>query len=193
MFIELREVTKYYGKFKAVDSLSFNVEEGDVYGFLGPNGSGKSTSIRMLLSLIKPSSGTIKLFDKEITFQKNDQIRRIGALIETPDFYQYLSAKRNLKTAEIPGDEPPSKWERIPIRPTDGIFYNLISNRPWYKQVCSGLILAIAAAAVIIAIIGLFITHQEETLVTLSVLVTLGTVYAAGMGVKLLIEWAWSG
>jgi ABC-2 type transport system ATP-binding protein len=83
------------------------VEEGDVYGFLGPNGSGKSTSIRMILSLIKPTSGKIKLFNKEVSFQKNSQINRIGALIETPDFYKYLSARRNLKIlGKLSGVEP---------------------------------------------------------------------------------------
>ena len=97
MFIELRDVSKYYGKIKAVDSLSLDVYEGDVYGFLGPNGSGKSTSIRMILSLIKPTSGSIRLFGNEINFGRNHALTRIGALIETPDFYNYLSARRNLK------------------------------------------------------------------------------------------------
>lgn len=110
MFIELNDVTKYYGSFKAVDSLSLSVEKGDVYGFLGPNGSGKSTSIRMILSLIKPSSGTIKLFNKEVSFQKNDEIARIGALVETPDFYKYLSANRNLKIlGKLSGVDPLNK------------------------------------------------------------------------------------
>ncbi len=97
MFIELKEVTKFYGNIKAVDKLSLSVEEGEVYGFLGPNGSGKSTTIRMILSLIKPSSGVIKLFGQEVSFGRNKAINRIGALIETPDFYNYLSAQRNLK------------------------------------------------------------------------------------------------
>jgi len=107
MFIELEEVTKFYGKLKAVDELSLNVEEGEVYGFLGPNGSGKSTTIRMILSLIKPSSGKIKLFGKEVMFGKNEALNRIGALIETPDFYNYLPADRNLKIlGKLSGVEP---------------------------------------------------------------------------------------
>ena len=97
MFIELENISKYYGNIKAVDNLSLKVEEGEVYGFLGPNGSGKSTTIRMILSLIKPSSGIVKLFGKEVNFHKNEALGRIGALIETPDFYNYLSASRNLK------------------------------------------------------------------------------------------------
>jgi len=97
MFIEAQSVTKYYNKFKAVDNLSFTVEEGDIYGFLGPNGSGKSTTIRMILSLIKPTSGEIKLFGKTITSGKNMTLNRIGALVEKPDFYNYLTARKNLE------------------------------------------------------------------------------------------------
>ena len=97
MFIEAQSVTKYYNKFKAVDNLSFTVEEGDIYGFLGPNGSGKSTTIRMILSLIKPTSGEIKLFGKTITSGKNLTLNRIGALVEKPDFYNYLTARKNLE------------------------------------------------------------------------------------------------
>ncbi len=97
MFIEVNSVSKFYKKFQAVNNLSLTVEEGDIYGFLGPNGSGKSTTIRMILSLIKPSSGEIKLFGEPISFGRNHGLNRIGALIEKPDFYQYLSAKRNLE------------------------------------------------------------------------------------------------
>ncbi|MCD6346650.1 MAG: ABC transporter ATP-binding protein [Bacteroidales bacterium] len=97
MFIEAKSVTKYYSKFKAVDNLSFTVEEGDIYGFLGPNGSGKSTTIRMILSLITPTSGEIKLFGKTITSGKNLTLNRIGALVEKPDFYNYLTARKNLE------------------------------------------------------------------------------------------------
>ncbi len=97
MFIEVNSVTKYYKKFKAVDKLSLTVQKGDIYGFLGPNGSGKSTTIRMILSLIKPSSGEIKLFGKPVSSGRNLTLNRIGALIEKPDFYNYLSARKNLE------------------------------------------------------------------------------------------------
>lgn len=97
MFIELEGLTKYYKQFKAVDQLSMCVDEGDIYGFLGPNGSGKSTTIRMILGLIKPSSGTIKLFGKEVSSGRKTSLKRVGALIEKPDFYNYLSAKKNLE------------------------------------------------------------------------------------------------
>jgi ABC-2 type transport system ATP-binding protein len=96
-YIELINVSKNYKNFKAVDELSLNVYKGDIYGFLGPNGAGKSTSIRMILSLIKPTSGKINLFGKDLLTDKYSTLSKIGALIEKPDFYKYLSARKNLE------------------------------------------------------------------------------------------------
>lgn len=97
MQIEIENLTKFYQQFKAVDQLSMHVDEGDIYGFLGPNGSGKSTTIRMILGLIKPTSGTIRLFGESAASGKNTSLKRIGALVEKPDFYNYLSARKNLE------------------------------------------------------------------------------------------------
>ena len=77
--------------------LSLKVFKGDIYGFLGPNGAGKSTSIRMMLSLIQPSGGSIKLFGKDLAYNRYQTLSRIGALIEKPDFYKYLTARENLE------------------------------------------------------------------------------------------------
>jgi ABC-type multidrug transport system ATPase subunit len=77
--------------------LSLEVFEGDVYGFLGPNGAGKSTTIRMLLSLIFPTSGEIQLFGKNIPEHRNEVMQHVGAIVEKPDFYGYLSAYKNLE------------------------------------------------------------------------------------------------
>lgn len=96
-FIELNNVSKNYQDFKAVDGLSMKVLKGDIYGFLGPNGAGKSTSIRMILSLIKPSGGAINLFGKNLAHNRQHTLSRIGALIEKPDFYNYLTARKNLE------------------------------------------------------------------------------------------------
>ncbi|MCF8307575.1 MAG: ATP-binding cassette domain-containing protein [Bacteroidales bacterium] len=96
-YIELRQVTKTYGNITAVDDFSLNVYEGDIYGFLGPNGAGKSTCIRMMLSLVRPSSGYINMFGYDIRTHKNKVLRNIGALIERPDFYDYLPARKNLE------------------------------------------------------------------------------------------------
>lgn len=97
MLIEIENLTKYYQQFKAVDQLSMHVDEGDIYGFLGPNGSGKSTTIRMILGLIKPTSGSISLFGEPVAYGKKTPLKRIGALVEKPDFYNYLSARKNLE------------------------------------------------------------------------------------------------
>lgn len=96
-YIELDSVSKNYKKFKAVDELSLKVYKGDIYGFLGPNGAGKSTSIRMMLSLIKPTGGQIKLFGQDLAHNRYQTLNRIGALIEKPDFYKYLTARENLE------------------------------------------------------------------------------------------------
>ncbi|MBK7632712.1 MAG: ABC transporter ATP-binding protein [Ignavibacteriales bacterium] len=104
--IEINSLTKNFKNLRAVNSLNLNVFEGDVFGFLGPNGAGKSTTIRMLLSLIKPSEGSIKLFGKTLEKNRIDILKRIGAIVEKPDFYGYLSAYKNLEIlGKISGKE----------------------------------------------------------------------------------------
>jgi ABC-2 type transport system ATP-binding protein len=95
--IEVSGLTKKYKHLTAVDGLDLNVYRGDVFGFLGPNGAGKSTTIRMLLSLISPTSGEIRIFGDLITENRDKIMRRIGAIVEKPDFYGYLSAYKNLE------------------------------------------------------------------------------------------------
>jgi len=95
--ISLENVTKKFKDFTAVNELSFDVNAGDIYGFLGPNGSGKSTTLRMIMSLIKPTSGAIRLFGDSLLENRNAIMKKIGCIIEKPDFYTYLSAKENMK------------------------------------------------------------------------------------------------
>jgi len=95
--IQVKSLSKSFGTFKAVNNLSFTVNEEDVYGFLGQNGAGKSTTIRMLLTLIKPTSGEIKIFGLPLSSHRNEILKNIGAVIEKPDVYKYLSAYDNLK------------------------------------------------------------------------------------------------
>ncbi len=95
--IEVKNLTKNYGNFNAVNNISFDVYEGDVFGFLGPNGAGKSTTIRILLSLIQASSGSVKLFGKDIATNRNYILNKIGCIVEKPDFYKYLSAEKNIE------------------------------------------------------------------------------------------------
>lgn len=95
--VEVKKLVKNYGDFCAVKDVSFDVYQNDVFGFLGPNGAGKSTTIRTVLSLISPTSGTIKLFGKSLTDNRNYILSKIGCIVEKPDFYKYLSAQKNLE------------------------------------------------------------------------------------------------
>ncbi|MHA8056643.1 ABC transporter ATP-binding protein [Aquirufa nivalisilvae] len=94
--ISIQHLSKSFGSFQAVKDVSFQVFQGDVFGFLGPNGAGKSTSMRCMLSLIKADSGDIRLFGLPIKDHREDILRRTGSIVEKPDFYKYLSAFRNL-------------------------------------------------------------------------------------------------
>jgi len=95
--IEVKNLKKNYGSFNAVKNVNFDVFEGNVFGFLGPNGAGKSTTIRILLSLISPSGGNVKLFGKDITTNRDFILSKIGCIVEKPDFYKYLSAEKNIE------------------------------------------------------------------------------------------------
>lgn len=92
--LEINQLTKKYGKLTAVDSLSFSVDKGNIYGLLGPNGSGKSTTLGVILNVINTTAGTWKWFGEEPTIHS---LKRIGAIIERPNFYPYLSAEKNLE------------------------------------------------------------------------------------------------
>lgn len=95
--IQVQDLSKHFGSLKAVDQLSFSVNAGEVFGFLGQNGSGKSTTIRMLLSLIHPTSGHIELFGKSMESNRNEILEEVGAIIERPDLYPYLTAREHLQ------------------------------------------------------------------------------------------------
>ncbi len=97
MHIQVDQLTKQFGNFTSVDNLSFSVNAGEVYGFLGQNGAGKSTTIRMILSLIKPTHGTIKLFGKSLQDDREYILSKTGAMVEKPDLYKYLNAIDNMK------------------------------------------------------------------------------------------------
>ncbi len=95
--IETNRLTKKYGKQLSVNNLSIHVPQGKIYGLLGRNGAGKSTTMKMLLSLIKPTSGQIMLFHEEYKRNPMKTYRRIGAMIEAPSFYENLTAGENLE------------------------------------------------------------------------------------------------
>lgn len=91
------DLTKSYKGSTVVKDVNLSVKKGEIYGFIGKNGAGKTTTIRMLLNLIKPTSGSVELFGKTITDKNmHDNLRKMGAIIETPGFYMNLSARENL-------------------------------------------------------------------------------------------------
>lgn len=95
--LETKELTKRFPARIAVNSLNLQVERGDVFGFLGQNGAGKSTTIRMLLGLVKPSSGQITLRGLDLLHNRETALRRVGAIVEAPAFYDYLTGWENLR------------------------------------------------------------------------------------------------
>jgi ABC-2 type transport system ATP-binding protein len=99
--LTVENITKNYGNIKALKGVSFSVPPGCVFGILGPNGSGKTTLLGIIMNVLKATSGSFKLFDEVAT---DDHRKKIGTLLETPNFYHYLSAVQNLKiTAAIKG------------------------------------------------------------------------------------------
>ncbi len=108
--ILVNNLTKEFRDVTAVDDLSFTVPAGQVYGFLGQNGAGKSTTIRMLLTLITPTAGNIEIFGMNLQKHRREILRQIGAIIERPDLYKYLTALENLRIiAAMSGIKVPEK------------------------------------------------------------------------------------
>ncbi|MCL6519672.1 MAG: ABC transporter ATP-binding protein [Armatimonadetes bacterium] len=95
--VETIELTKNFRGRRAVDNLSLQVAEGDIYGFLGPNGAGKSTTIRMLVGLIRPNRGVARLLGHDIMKDRVKALKYVGALVESPCFYKFLTARQNLR------------------------------------------------------------------------------------------------
>lgn len=96
VIIQVNNLSKHYKEIKAVDDISFTVNQGEIYGFLGQNGAGKSTTIRMLLTLVEPTHGHIEIFGSNLHNHRKEILREVGAIIEKPDLYKYLTALENL-------------------------------------------------------------------------------------------------
>ena len=97
MVIETNALTRRYGKRTAVDRVDLCVPRGEIYGFLGPNGAGKTTTIRMLLGLIRPTAGTVRLFGENFHRHRMSVLRRVGSLVEAPSYYGHLTGAENLE------------------------------------------------------------------------------------------------
>ncbi len=95
--LKTKNLSKRFGKRWAVKGLNIEVRRGDVFSFLGPNGAGKSTAIRMILTLLRPTAGSIEIFGRDLQKSRSAVLSRVCGIVEKPDFYLYLSAYENLK------------------------------------------------------------------------------------------------
>ncbi|MBT2689669.1 ABC transporter ATP-binding protein [Bacillus sp. ISL-47] len=99
--VRTESLTKQFGQEKAVSGLDMKIPKGEIYGFLGPNGAGKTTTIRMLLGLMKPTSGRIEIFGKDLKKERLNILARVGSLVETPSYYPHLTANENLEAMRM--------------------------------------------------------------------------------------------
>lgn len=112
--IELRGLSKRYGQTVALDGLSLTVRRGEVFGLLGPNGAGKTTTIRALLGLIKPNAGEVRIMGRPVAKGPPQVMRHVGAVVEGPAAYGYLSGRDNLRlSAMLAGDGAERNVERL--------------------------------------------------------------------------------
>ena len=112
--LQTEQLTKRFGAHTAVDRLTIRVQRGDIYGFLGPNGAGKSTTLRMLLGLVRPTSGVIKFPVRTSGWEYLRARSRVGAIIETPAFYDNFSGRRNLQLlASLSGGVAKKRVEEV--------------------------------------------------------------------------------
>ena len=112
--LRTRNLSKQYGNRLAVDNLNLDVRRGEIFGFLGPNGAGKTTTIRMALGLITPTSGGVEILGLDVATQRANVLPRVGALVETPALYLYMSGRDNLRAvASVLGGVPKARIDAI--------------------------------------------------------------------------------
>ncbi len=107
-------LSKSYGKRLAVDHLDLQVDRGELFGFLGPNGAGKTTTIRMALGLIAPTNGSVEILGLEVRHNRSKVLPRVGALVESPALYGYLSGRNNLRAfGDLLGGVPKKRIDEV--------------------------------------------------------------------------------
>ncbi|WP_368260088.1 ATP-binding cassette domain-containing protein, partial [Clostridium paraputrificum] len=94
--LEVQDIQVYYGMIQALKGVSFSVNEGEVIALIGANGAGKTTTIRMLVGLISPNEGEIVVCGKSVLSEKEQALKNVGAVVENPELYKYLSGRENL-------------------------------------------------------------------------------------------------
>jgi ABC-2 type transport system ATP-binding protein len=112
--LRTRNLSKHYGNRLAVNNLNLEVRRGEIFGFLGPNGAGKTTTIRMALGLIAPTSGSVEILGRDVATQRANVLPHVGALVETPALYLYLSGRDNLRAvASVLGGVPKARIDAV--------------------------------------------------------------------------------
>ncbi|WP_397538377.1 ABC transporter ATP-binding protein [Rummeliibacillus pycnus] len=111
--VHTENLSKTFGKEVAVNGVELKIPKKEIYGFLGPNGAGKTTTIRMLLGLMKPTSGDIHIFGKDLKKDRIEILRKVGSLVENPSYYPHLTAYENLEAIRIILDVPPSRIHEV--------------------------------------------------------------------------------
>ncbi|WP_413827543.1 MULTISPECIES: ABC transporter ATP-binding protein [unclassified Methanobrevibacter] len=150
--IETTQLTKKYKKTTVVNNINMKIEKGKIYALLGRNGAGKTTTMCMLLNLIKPTSGQIHIFNKNTQNHQKEIYKKIGSIIETPGFYENLTAKENLKIfTKIRGDYNEKQIQKVLE------IVNLKEENKKYKQYSLGMKQRLGIAAAII--------HKPELLI----------------------------
>ncbi len=109
MILEIQQLSKHYGKIRAVNELSIHVPAGSTFGLLGPNGSGKSTTLGMILNVVTPTAGSYRWF----AGKSQRPLRKVGAILEKPCFYPYLTGKQNLQVAAKIKDVDSGRVEEV--------------------------------------------------------------------------------
>src|SRR5215469_15923396 len=112
--LSAHQLSKSYGSRQAVKSIDLEVRRGEVFGFLGPNGAGKTTTIRMALGLIRPTAGRVEILGRDVHSNRAQVLPRVGALVEAPALYGFLSGRNNIKAfAHMLGGLPDSRYDAV--------------------------------------------------------------------------------
>src|SRR5215831_14109062 len=112
--LSTHRLSKSYGQRAAVVDLDLEVRRGEVFGFLGPNGAGKTTTIRIALGLIRPTAGSVEVLGRDVQRHGGEVLPRVGALVEAPALYSYLSGRDNLRAvAAVLGGVPKRRLDEV--------------------------------------------------------------------------------
>lgn len=111
--VQTNNLEKRLGGKRVVNNVNLELKKGEIYGFLGPNGAGKTTTIRMLLGLMRESSGSIQIFGKSLKKEKVKILSKVGSLVESPSYYGHLTAKENLEALRLVLGVPKSRIDEV--------------------------------------------------------------------------------